>query len=76
MEFRRECEKAPALAVGDLGGGLLKSTQNSVNALNLSENSKENSQISQNSNNATNTHLQTPSAREGAFLHSKFKSKA
>ena len=46
---------------------MLKNTQNSVNALNLSENSKENSQILENSNNATNTHPQTPSAREGAL---------
>ena len=62
-----ENQKSPSRAEGDLGGGLLKSTQNSVNSLNLSENSKENSQILENSNNATNTHPQTPSAREGAL---------
>ncbi len=61
--------KSPSLAEGDLGGGLLENDKNSQNPLN----SKENSQISQdksveNSNNATNTHPQTPSAREGAYL--------
>ncbi|TQR59631.1 hypothetical protein DMC01_06880 [Campylobacter troglodytis] len=61
--------KSPSLAKGDLGGGLLKNTPNSVNALNLSENSKENSQILQDDNfaNAKFTHPQTPSAREGAL---------
>ena len=68
-------QKSPSLAEGDLGGGLLKNSQNgknSRNSLNLNLNSQENSSILQdksveNSNNATNTHPQTPSAREGAL---------
>ena len=60
--------KSPSLAEGDLGGGLLKNSQNDINSKN-SLNLKSNSQISQNDNfaNAKSTHPQTPSAREGAL---------
>ena len=63
-----QANKSPSLAEGDLGGGLLKNSQNDKNLKN-SLNLKSNSQISQNDNfaNAKSTHPQTPSAREGAL---------